>query len=317
MAAHLKINPLPFYSEWSGHPLGSLSTIHAHIRALRPSAPVVFLAGDSSLDNKAWIPSAGPGGSPLPANVPSIYTTFLDPAVPKPDVAFWLNKYMDSRATTLNTAIEATMLRDRDTALLPHDEFIRDHIRTEDVLVVSVGANDIALNPNTATMRHMFQLAWLTPMSSIENGTASSLKYFQHMFQQQTTAYVSRLVATTKPKAVVICTIYFPLEGDKGQTGWADAQLKMLGYNRDPRQLQAAIRKMYEQATAQIKIEGVKVVPCAFFEVLDGQHREDYTARVEPSVEGGRKMAELLASKIDGILMNDHPSKIAKPMPAT
>jgi len=301
MAAFAKINPLPFYSQWAGHPLPNLSVYHSILRRERPDKPIVFLAGDSSLDNKAWVPSSGPGGDPLPAEVPAIYHHLLDPPQPTPDVSFWLNHVLGARATALNAAVEATMLRDRDTSLLAHDEFIRDHLRPQDILVVSVGANDIALRPNAATARHMFQLAWLTSRDSIERGTASSLAYFKHMFREQTQAYIARLVEKQKPRAVVVCMIYYPLEAG-AQSSWADAQLKVLGYNRDPGQLQAAIRKMYEQATLTVEIAGTQVVPCALYEALDGKRGEDYTARVEPSVQGGKRMATLLVERLDDVL---------------
>ncbi len=76
MAALKKINPLPFYSEWAGHPISDLATVHRAIRAAKTSS-VVWLVGDSSLDNKAWVPSNGPGGQPLPGRVPEIYKSFL------------------------------------------------------------------------------------------------------------------------------------------------------------------------------------------------------------------------------------------------
>ncbi|KAK3678433.1 hypothetical protein LTR78_001730 [Recurvomyces mirabilis] len=294
-----KVRPSPFYGEWAGHPMPDLETVHRHIRIKRPDKPIIWLAGDSSLDNKAWVPSAGPGGEPLPVDVPAIYNAYLNPAVPKPDVAFWLNHHLADSATALNTAVEASLLRSRDEDLLAHDKFIRDNIYKDDILIVSVGANDIALSPSASTMRHMAQLAWLTPRSSIDNGTAWSLPHFKHMFKDHTEAYVSRIIEKQKPRAVIVCMIYFPLQADTGaQPGWAESQLKLLGYNHDPGQLQAAIKKIYEQATANVELTGTTVIPCALFEVMNGQTKDDYTARVEPSVEGGKKMASLLHDKI-------------------
>ncbi|EMC97990.1 hypothetical protein BAUCODRAFT_410290 [Baudoinia panamericana UAMH 10762] len=299
----LKLNPLPFFANWAGHPVASLATIYAHIRSLRPGKPVIWLAGDSSLDNKAWVPSDGPGGEALPVDVPEIYQDLFDPSQPKPDVAFWLNHLLGSKATAINTAVEATMLRDRDTKLLPHDDFIRDNIGEGDVLVVSVGANDIALSPNASTMRHMFQLAWLTPRSSVERGTASSLTYFKQMFGDQTKAYIERIIEKQKPRAVIVCMIYYPLESSVStQTSWADAQLKSLGYGMYPGQLQAAIKKMYEQATCEMRIEGTTVIPCPLYETMDGKVEADYTSRVEPSVQGGQKMAALFTKLLDNVL---------------
>jgi hypothetical protein len=298
-----KINTSRFYFEWKGHTIPDATAFYATTLSLRPNKPIIYLAGDSSFDNKYWVPSSGPGGEPLTVEVPEIYRATLDRPHPKPDIAFWLNHFLGGQATTLNLAVEASTLKERDKDLLEHDTFIRDNIRAEDILIVSVGANDIAMRPTLATMRNMLQLAWLTPRSSLEKGTAWSLSHFTDMFKTQVEAYVSKIVEKQKPRAVIVCMIYFPLEaGAVKQKSWADPQLKVLGYNRFPGHLQTAITKMYELATTKVQIPGVKVVPCALYEALDGKHNEDYTARVEPSAEGGRKMALKLKKIIESLI---------------
>jgi hypothetical protein len=263
----------------------------------------VYLAGDSSLDNKYWVSS----DNKVQAEVPEIYNHTLNKPTPKPDVSFWMNHLLGDRATCINTAVEESMLRDRDQELLAHDKFIRDNIRSEDVLIVSVGANDIALRPLPCTIRHMFQLAWATPRSTLENGTAWSLKYFKHMFGTKVQDYVDRMTSKTRPRAVIICMIYYPLESGLGQHSWADTQLKALGYNTWPGQLQTAISTLYRLATQNIKVEGTEIVPCALHEVLDGKTANDYTARVEPNEEGGKKMAVKFIELVDRILANPRP----------
>jgi hypothetical protein len=298
-----KINTSRFFFEWKGHVISDVSTLRSITLSLRPSKPIIYLAGDSSFDNKFWVPSSGPGGEPLSVDVPEIYHAALDRPHPKPDIAFWLNHFLRDRATTLNLAVEESTLRERDNDLLDHDKFIRDNIRDDDILIVSIGANDIALKPTFATVRNMLQLAWLTPRSSLQRGTAWSLNHFTDMFKNQVEYYVSKLVEKHKPRAVVVCMIYYPLEaGASNQKSWADFPLKLLGYNRFPGQLQAAIKQMYEQATKKVQIPGVKVVPCPLFERMDGKNKDDYSARVEPSAEGGRKMALQLKEIIDPLI---------------
>ena len=294
-----KINCSKFYFEWKGHPIDDLTKFRSITLAERPQKPIVYLAGDSSLDNKYWVNKAAEN---LPNDVPSIYQKTLNNPVPKPDVAFWMNHLLEGRATCINTAVEESMLRDRDDELLPHDAFIRDNIRAEDVLIVSVGANDIALKPLPSTIRHMLQLAWLTRRASLENGSAWSLQYFKQMFGTKVQDYIARITSRIKPRAVIVCMIYFPLETGLGQQSWADTQLKALGYNSSPGQLQTAIRAMYEIATKEIRVEGTEIVPCALHEVLDGKNPEDYTARVEPNEEGGRKMAVRFLELLDHVL---------------
>jgi hypothetical protein len=298
-----KIDASQFYFEWKGHTISDVSAFRSITLSLRPSQPIIYLAGDSSFDNKFWVPSSGPGGEPLPVDVPGIYHAALDRPHPKPDIAFWLNHLLKDRATALNLAVEESTLQDRENDLLKHDEFIRDNIRAEDVLIVSIGANDIALKPTFATIRHMLQLAWLTPRGSLQRGTAWSLSYFTKLFKDQVQAYVSRLVEKHKPRAVIVCMIYYPLEaGASKQTSWADVPLKLLGYNLFPGQLQTAIKAIYEVATKQIQIPGVKVIPCALFEAMDGKNKDEYSARVEPSAEGGRKIASQLKEIIEPLI---------------
>lgn len=294
-----KINCSKFYFEWKGHPIDDLTNFRDTTLRHRPDKPIVYLAGDSSLDNKFWVNRENRDGS---IEIPQIYTDTLNKPDPKPDVAFWMNHLLGDRATCVNTAVEESMLRDRDEELLPHDEFIRDNICEKDALIVSVGANDVALKPNASTIWNMLQLAWLSSRVSLDNGTAKSLKCFKHMFGAQIENYIARLTSKTKPRVVIVCMIYFPLETGLGQSSWADHQLKALGYNWYPGQLQAAIRAMYRQATVEIGIEGTEVVPCALHEVLDGKSVGDYTDRVEPNENGGRKMAERFVKLLGGAL---------------
>lgn len=303
-----KIDTASFYFQYQGHPISDLSTFHSITRSQRPHKPIVYLAGDSSLDNKHWI--SPPFLEPLPAGVrvPAIYDAALAQPWPKPDVAFWLNHFLGGAATALNCAVEGSTLGERGEGrgkgLLDHDVFVRDHITANDILIVSIGGNDIALKPSLATVWHMLRLAWLTPRCLLN---AWTLGHFTGLFKTQVQAYVERLVAKQKPRAVVVCMIYYPLELETGSAGqqrqrsWADVPLRMLGYDVWPRQLQTAIASMYELGTRRVVVEGVRVVPCALFEVLDGKEAGDYEERVEPSVEGGRKMAALLKGVVDEV----------------
>jgi hypothetical protein len=139
----------------------------------------------------------------------------------------------------------------------------------------------------------MLRLAHLTSLENIENGTAWALGHFRRLFGREVQNYIKSLTSTTKPAAVIVCMIYQPLESPYcTEKSWADAQLKALKYDSTPQKLQAAIRSMYKEATAKIEVDGVKVVPLPLYEVMDGKEAADYVERVEPSVEGGKKMSE-------------------------
>lgn len=302
-----KIKTARFYHQWAGHPIDDMARFRSKAASMRPGQPIVYLAGDSSLDNKYWVPVIGPHGEESPVAVPKIYKEILQTPFPRPDVALWLNHFLGDRGTALNLAVEATMLRERDTDLLEHDKFIRDNITSNDILIVSIGGNDVAMKPTFTTLLHMLQLAWLTPFSSLVKGNAWSLSHFTYLFKDQVENYVERMVEKQKPRAIIVCMIYYPLEMTctSKQSSWADWPLKILGYNRNPARLQAAIKAMYENATNRVEIRGTEVFPCALYEVLDGKTADDYTARVEPSSDGGRKMATHFMEIVEPLLLEN------------
>lgn len=67
--------------------------------------------------------------------------------------------------------VEATTLNERTFKLRPQDIFIRDNISCDDILVVSVGGNDVALMPCPCTILSILGLLSL-PASCIEKSFA-------------------------------------------------------------------------------------------------------------------------------------------------
>ena len=67
------------------------------------------------------------------------------------------------------TAVEATTLNERSSRLRPQDRFLRDNIRPNDTLIVSVGGNDVALCPTPCTIVSMLGVLSL-PVTCVENG---------------------------------------------------------------------------------------------------------------------------------------------------
>merc|ERR1711998_191147 len=173
------------------------------------------------------------------------------------------------------------------------DEIIRDNIKAEDVLVCSVGGNDIALRPTIATVVNMAALMYMNTHGMIESGWAIGMGHFLHLFRWKIQRYIERLVSKQKPKAVVVNMIYYLDEHPGGS--WADGVLQKLGYDTDPTKLQLLIRQVYLRAVCKITIPGVKVIPNPMFEVLDGKDTNDYDNRVEPSVAGGEKLGRQFA----------------------
>jgi hypothetical protein len=282
-----------YHGTYHGVTDSHLSILHDALRE-RAGDGIIFLAGDSSLDNKYWLASEDR------ARAPRGYRDVLRPARMARDVNYWLNYECEKQGrnmTALMTAVEESSLRDRDypqgRAPLRQDRFIRDHLTADDVLVVSVGGNDIALTPSVRTIVAMAGIAYVWPQFMVAQGIAPGMAHLRHLFKTQIEAYVAYLVGTTRPRAVVVCMIYHP-STDAASPSWANMPLGALGYNRNPRVLHTAIAALYRDATSQICIPGhpsLPVLPLALAGVLDGSVASDYVSRVEPSATGGHKMA--------------------------
>jgi len=163
VAANKLVCSKDYYSPLTGHLLPHLHLVH---EALRPGRggrrrPAVWLAGDSSFDNKAWVPhdwSAARNG----------YENALAGPMQE-DVCFHVNAELQAQGHggpeghfCVNAAVEMSLLYARGCGLYAQDEFLRDHLEEQDTLLVSVGGNDIALQPLLATLANVGALA-LTP----------------------------------------------------------------------------------------------------------------------------------------------------------
>ena len=118
--------------------------------AVRRKRAIIWLLGDSTLDNKHWFndEEAAVNG----------YEAVLKPARSREDVAHHLNKEIVANGLAgewccINTAVEEATLgmRGAGRPLLAQDVFCRDHLQPADALVVSCGGNDIALRPTAWT----------------------------------------------------------------------------------------------------------------------------------------------------------------------
>ena len=306
-----------YYEEFHGHQVEHLDKILPCLRKRNKS--IIFTAGDSSLDNKYWLSQT--------ATASNGYEEVLDPPRMVKDVCWNLNDESISRGLgigAITTAVEATTLNERKgTTLLAQDCFIRDNITEDDYLVISIGGNDIALAPTPCTVINMLSLMCCTPKACLGdyvctntlpcddscNGCGASCAstavsfppsagYFAHLFGPRLKRYVEKLTEKTKPKKVLLCMIYYPcvVSGN----GWADPLLGLMGYNRDPSKLHGLIRTIFSQAVSTIKIEGLDIEAVPLFEVMDGTNPGDYIQRVEPSEQGGRKMANFILDFVEG-----------------
>jgi len=325
MDSNKKIDSFAFYETWHGHKIRYLEDLLPRLR--ESSDSLLWTAGDSSLDNKYWVKER--------REAVGEYAKILSPPKSKCDVTFWLNYLAQERSgrgeekiAAINTAVEATTLNERCLKLRPQDEFIRDNIASNDTLIVSIGGNDIALYPTPCTIFSMLGALFCLPAKCREHGFSCftlpvddfccgcgpsffscigacppCLGYFQHMFGVRIQKYIEKICAKTKPKKILVCMIYYPAE--EFSPSWSNRALGALRYDKDPSKVQGLLKKIYEEATCNIKINGSQVIPIPLFNVLDGKDGKDYVARVEPSVLGGKKMAEYLLDNIQNTVYGD------------
>jgi len=268
-----------FYNEWSGHKITHLEVLLKGFQRYKK----VYLAGDSSVDNKHWI---------LNKRVPrlKLFENILKEDYMRPDVAYNLNKILEeskSDYVCINSAIEATLLRERSINLLPQDIVIRDNIKEDDILFISVGGNDIALNPTNETISNLMVLLIL-PRNDIVQSKAFA--YFVTLFKNTIEEYIKKLTQKVIPKRIVVAKIYYPCE--IVTQSWANRFLELIGYNKNSEVLQHIISLLYEHATSKIQIQRSILYPMAFFKSLNSKSERDYVQRVEPSDEGGKKITD-------------------------
>ena len=182
-----KISSSSYYNEYHGHKLQHLKTLYPLLRS--QSDALIWTAGDSSLDNKYWFNDTSPAVG--------VYKDVLHPPESVCDVTYWLNSLLEEgddrynnhnvhssanaaagghetrqrriKYAAINTAVEATTLNERTYSLRSQDKFIRDNISANDVLIVSVGGNDIALCPTPCTIASVAGLLCL-PTRCLEGG---------------------------------------------------------------------------------------------------------------------------------------------------
>lgn len=289
-----------YYRNWHGHTWLDLCRVYRHLRLVQGIDQIVYLAGDSSLDNKHWLLQ-----QPRVHACKSYADIMSRPQDAVPDVSYWINKILEdkkSKTACLMTSVEATTLGERlsmESGLRMQDRFIRDHVMAQDTIIVSIGGNDIALAP---TARTMFHLAVLMLAPRFLWRYNPSFRYFVRMFKDGIRAYLEKLTERELPSKIAVCMIYFPCEVPDPNS-WSRQLLRLSGYDRNPAHLQAILRQLYVEATQQIQLNPrngrtCEIVPVPLFDILDASNPVHYVQRVEPSKEGGRLMADYFVKHV-------------------
>jgi len=273
-----KINQELFYEPYHGHDVEDIIKIYYAAKSSKVDQ-IVWLAGDSTLDNKYWIKK----DEQKPAT--HVYDKILDNPHMIQDVAYHVNTLLNKNQLCINTSIEATTLEQHITRSFEQDVFIKENVGVNDTLIVSCGGNDILFDP-MSMMPHLLKYL-----------VTGYIDFFHDIFHDKLKAFVKKLTKKTKPKKVIICILYYP--NFQNPAGWASTLLsafKMLGAENMVLKL---IQTVYQECVSKIKITGLNLEYCPLYIALDGTNTNDYVSGVEPSVQGGKKIALLLNQFID------------------
>lgn len=298
------VDCMTYYTYYHGHRVDHLNTIAHTLRQEHKEEGLVYLVGDSVFDNKHWLfnlslPKAiqGPQHSPaIWADAVMGYESILSPSKQVKDVCYHLNLL---GVPALNCAVEESTIHERIShGLTPPDKWLVEHLTSQDTLVVSLGGNDVALKPTMRTLLSMFSLFHVLPQNfTLGNGWRPGYDHLIEMYTVQLRQYLERLTVHHKPRKILVCMIYFPDQDGNGYS-WANTILEKMNYNTNPEQLQNIIRYVYEQVTHTFQRDGWNIQFIPLFEVMDGSDTNDYVQRVEPSVHGAEKMADLIYQKL-------------------
>lgn len=300
-----------FYSTYHGHEARYLEKVAHSLRAHGGGAAprrLVWLCGDSSLDNKHWLHDA--------PSVPAAngMERILFPPRSLPDIAAHINALLAAEAPALacvNASVEEGTLAGRGAALAAgapfppctaQDALLARRLEAGDVIVASAGGNDVVLKPAVSTVAALGAVLALGSGAAIDSGAACGMGTLVALFKGQMEAYLAALTARVKPALCVACFPYFPCVAG---AGWADASLSLMGYTGNPGRLQRVMRAAFRLATQQLHVPGVRVLPLALFDALDASDEGDYVARVEPSAAGGAKMARAIVDAVVGALRQE------------
>ncbi len=289
------------YSQWFGYDVESLRDILLRATDIsnneRPH--VIWLVGDSSLDNKAWVREDQ-------CLRPHTDTTLYERAIIEsnslllPDVAYHVNKLLPERWLCLCCAAEEAKLVTRaQHGLSDQEAFARDNFDSEkDVFVVSIGGNDILLGPDAGLAASVGVALlwsgvfgwWLPSLFGWAPGISSLRQYYEEHLK----SYLTQLRGDNGSSAnMILCAPYYPCEIP--QNGWSKRVLHALRYHDHPWIAQQALRSVFDNLVLQDR----SLKRLRLFDFLDPHDHALYVAGVEPSDLGGQHIARGIYQYVD------------------
>ena len=202
-------------------------------------------------------------------------------------------------------ASQADACSSQEVELLPQDKFASGRLGEEDTLIISASGNDF----NHDEIHKVFEASLKEfpedsqhDKEAFENRVRWVAEKLSGIYHEALQAYATKLVEKTKPKNVFICAYSDFYEF---QTGWATDLFKYVVGGGDNAKGFSFIRELwrdlYNNQMQHIKVHGTQVYIVPLFNVLDRNDPMDFAAQVEPSVQGGMKMAIAFSDLIDAI----------------
>jgi hypothetical protein len=288
MEEGLKVNALRFYTQYYGHSFEDLVLLKNYFRSI--GRRIIWLIGDSSLDNKHWLFEEDKNNSTLDtsnswcAEAINGYENIFNPPHMIRDVCYWINTFLiGTDLVCINTAVEESCLKDAPSA---HDYFVLSHMKDGDVIIASIGGNDLILKPSSYMIAAMGLGNYLIPQFCLETALDWLPNPLFDLFSQRTQEYVD--IFLQKNVKRIVCTPYYPCANG---TGWASRVLSRINMDK----AQTVIRFVHENYHMSLKNIDAAI---PLYEALDYQNETDYKFRVEPSVQGGHKIAERIMASI-------------------
>lgn len=169
-----------------------------------------------------------------------------------------------------------------ESSVSDQERFARKNFKADDVLIVSLGSNDIAYSfhrdnePNEvpATAKHEHERDALAQKNRsgvadlfdeaddaeferlVTSAAHPAMQRLIEYYKDGVTAYLTDLLegvdAANLPRKILVCMIYFPAE--KHSHSWARNALDAMHYTKNPERLQLVIRTLFVKATSAIKL---------------------------------------------------------------
>eukprot|EP01036_Dinobryon_divergens_P022818 gene22818-31115_t len=186
---------------------------------------------------------------------------------------------LEGRIVAVNCAVEESTIGGRRLKRLPQDEFVRDNSKPDDIFVISLGGNDIALRPTCCTTLNMVSLLCCSTTSCIEKVWKKCQCLTPDLLDYEWSRYSLGSTVSSKdycncdavtglgPSCWSNCLSFPPGLGfflhlfkdrvadiaRRPGGSWAENTLKWLGYNHNPGHLQSVMKRVFELGTRQVR----------------------------------------------------------------